>query len=43
MSQGEPDRAFYPRDSAMALIASAKQGKVDRSTWSSTRPRTLRR
>ena len=37
------DLAGYSNDSAMAITALAKHGRADRSTWSSTRARTLRR
>ncbi len=37
------DRPGHSNDSAMATTALAKHGRADRSTWSSTRARTLRR
>jgi hypothetical protein len=37
------DSRGYSSDSAMAITALEKHNKVDRSTWSSTRVRTLRR
>jgi hypothetical protein len=37
------DLMGYSNDSAMAITVLAKHGMADRSTWSSTRARTLRR
>ena len=37
------DSRGYSSDSASAITALEKHGRVDRSTWSSTRVRTLRR